>query len=317
MNLLLIGCGGIGKRWLEGWIAYGGSGVQVDITIVEPLPCFDEIVAEKNKNSRVLVLSDIADLPVDKDFDLAVVATNSSVRNQVVSDLCDTDAHCSLVILEKNLCQSLYDLDQLTELTSSFKDVRVNCTVRHWPFSLAMRGRDFVELSVIGMDWGIGCNLIHMLDLFTFMLDQFTDKLENIVVETVTNVFDSKREGYKEFHGRVVAFSAAGRKMVCESMPGTFERKISLRSKDQLITWDNKFLHISNTRDGFKPYYCPEIYQSEFSREWLHLIASGEAPPLSNLSAVSSLTREMLIAFGPVFISDSDNLDLKRIIPIT
>ena len=317
MRLLLIGCGGIGRRWLEGWINYGLSGSILDITIVEPNPDFEEVISNRGKGTEVVIVPTLQDIGSSKDIDLAVVATSSAVRTDLVEALKDTGVYCNLLILEKNLCQSLHELGRLNELVKSFNDVRVNCTVRHYPFALAMEGHDFKQMAVTGMSWGIGCNFIHMLDLFSFLLEDSGDSITELIVDEVTEVFDSRRSGYKEFHGLVRVKSRNGRTMLCESTPGDYDRKISISGENIEMCWDDNFLKVSNKREADATYFSPEIYQSQYSKEWLELLAKGVVPPLSKYEPIASLTDHMLNAFGAVFYDNKSCICKETVIPIT
>lgn len=317
MRLLLIGCGGIGRRWLEGWINYGLSGSLLDITIVEPNPDFEEIISNRGKRTEVVVVPTLQDIDSSIDIDLAVIATSSAVRTDLVKQLKDTGVYCNLLILEKNLCQSLHELESLNKLVKSFNDVRVNCTVRHYPFAFAMAGHEFKQMNVSGMSWGLGCNLIHMLDLFSYLLEGLGDSIAKLKVDEVTEVFDSKRLGYKEFHGLIRVKSRDGRIMFCDSSTGNYFRRISISGENIEMSWDDNFIEVSNNTGARSTYFSPELYQSQFSKEWLKLLAKGEVPPLSKYDRIANLTDHMLNVFGEVFYDDKSYISKKTIIPIT
>ena len=317
MKLLLIGCGGIGRRWLEGWIDYGLSGSILNITIVEPNPDFEEVISNRGERTEVVVVPSLQEIDLSENIDLAVVATSSNVRTDLVEQLNETGVYCNLLILEKNLCQSLHELESLNKLVKSFNDVRVNCTIRHQPFAFAMLGHEFKQMNVTGMSWGLGCNLIHMLDLFSYLLEGLGDSISQLVVDEVTEVFDSKRSGFKEFHGIIRVKSRCGRIMLCDSSTGNYFREISISGENIEMSWDDNFIEISNKSEASSAYFCPEIYQSQYSKEWLKLLAKGAVPPLSKYEQVADLTYHMLNVFGEVFYNDKSYISKETVIPIT
>ena len=63
-----------------------------------------------------------------------------------------------------------------------------------------------IHMSAVGNSWGLACNGIHMLDLFSFLTGISTVNLSNNLIDE--KIIPSKRMGYIEITGTITGFAA-------------------------------------------------------------------------------------------------------------
>jgi hypothetical protein len=213
-KILLIGAGQIGNRHLQGLLKIG---LPVSIDIVDPSIENRKLAAERagqietNRNVKQLrFLESLNNIEYDK-ADLAIIATNSDVRAEVVSKLIDR-VRVQNFILEKIAFQSTTIFkQQLSLLEEHSVKAWVNCPRRIYPFYLSLRerlyGKGKISVIVSGGNWGLGCNSLHFIDLFTFLTGN--QEIASDYVSLDHEILQSKRAGFVEFTGRM-GFSNKG-----------------------------------------------------------------------------------------------------------
>ncbi|MCW9018185.1 MAG: hypothetical protein OQJ89_14540 [Kangiellaceae bacterium] len=114
------------------------------------------------------------------------------------------------MILEKVLFQDMKSYQAALDIVNSANaKVFVNCPLRVYPFFQELK-HQFISkenstlLNYSGGEWiGLGCNTIHYLDLLDYLAEE---KLVRVDVEGLDDeVIESKRKGFKEFTGKLVA----------------------------------------------------------------------------------------------------------------
>ena len=108
------------------------------------------------------------------------------------------------MLLEKVLFQSIEDYVEAKKIIESQNiKVWVNCPRRMFEFyallKLKVNKKNPIIMEVKGGNWGLACNSIHFIDIFSFLTDSkvvkvFSDQLEK-------KIYPSKRKGYIEFFG--------------------------------------------------------------------------------------------------------------------
>ena len=202
-NIAIIGAGGIGQRHLQSCCDLPHD---YNLFVVDPfedsLVNAKRLAAEKGRQEDVSWLVDLAKLPPV--IDVAIVATRADVRANVVRRLLDRAA-ISNIILEKVLFQTLPEYNDVGRILSKHGvKAWVNCPGRTRSGNLAIRNwlanRPVRSISVRGANWDIGCNAIHYLDLFAFLLDWSTVEVSGI---DVLSAVPAKRDGMLHVEGTV------------------------------------------------------------------------------------------------------------------
>jgi hypothetical protein len=215
LNLAIIGCGRLGSRHLE---SLSGLGELTRIFLVDPSQksidsarwhFFDSI--RKHGSDRVsLADAQIQTLP--DDLDIAIIATNSRERAMVVRELIEKKKPTQL-ILEKYLFPHAYQYHDIRTLVS---ETNAKVWVNQWMSSeYAFRrlasmfnASENITVCIDGDDWGLGCNAVHFIDFFDYLVGRQP-------LEVVNAVFDkkfekSRRQGYVDITGRIEIHSEEG-----------------------------------------------------------------------------------------------------------
>lgn len=222
-QLLVVGAGQLGSRHLQGLLKMPGRN---QIYIVDPLKQSLDAARESTKEiehrHETFFLKTLSELPIS--FDLAIVATNSLVREKVTSQLL-LDFRITFLILEKVLFP---DLEAYKKIGEQLKNSQTICWVNH-PRRMFQHYKEiknkFVanEPSVFygfGGNWGLGCNGLHLLDIFSYLDGS---KLQSISIDFLDDeIHASKREGFIEFTGTLLGKFSSGNTFQITSLKGDF-----------------------------------------------------------------------------------------------
>ena len=201
---MIIGAGQLGSRHLQGLLK---SEVKQLIYILDPsensLNISKERAQEVENNHNLIFINDWDELPTE--FDLVIVATGANVRSKVVSKLL-TDFKVKNLILEKILFQDINSYSQISNLIRKTKtSTWVNHPRRMFKHYQEIKkvislSEENVRFQVYGGNWGLACNGLHFVDLFSFLSDS---EVEHINFDGVNEIVDSKRVNNIEFIGSI------------------------------------------------------------------------------------------------------------------
>lgn len=210
--IAIVGAGQLGSRHLQGLAT---ATLSMEIFVVDPSIAalniaqsrYEEVPPVSEK--KITFLQNPLDLP--KELDLAIIATTAQVRRKVIENILQNRTAKNF-ILEKVVFQRTDDFHRIKELFLHHKsEAWINCPRRMFPIYREIKKkikRGKVEMTVIGQNWGLACNSIHMIDLFAFLTEErqllFNGKqLEN-------RIYDSKRLGFQELRGELSVESPKG-----------------------------------------------------------------------------------------------------------
>jgi len=210
-TVCIIGAGQLGSRHLQAIarVALPLTVYVVDIaeqSLKTAKERFEEIEGYQQK--AAFYLQTLDDLPVE--LDLVIIASNSISRRSIIEALL-TKCIVKYMILEKFLFPRLSDYDPIEKLLKE-KGVKtwVNCARRAFDFykKVAASIKGEVHFSVIGANWGLGCNSIHFFDLFSGLSRSREPYVINERLDDT--LLGSKRQGYVEFTGTLYLGSEKG-----------------------------------------------------------------------------------------------------------
>jgi predicted dehydrogenase len=199
---LIIGAGQLGSRHLQGLVKYSG---QLNIYVLDPFIESLKIAEEREKeiihNHKIIYTQCWEILPIF--FDVVIVATNANIRESIINQLLENHT-VRFLILEKVLFQDLNAYERVHDLLVKHNVITyVNHPRRMFESykgikkSLSRKKQSVYQ--VVGGNWGLGCNALHLLDLFVYLSGK---KLHDINVNSLDDELqESARNGFAEFTG--------------------------------------------------------------------------------------------------------------------
>jgi hypothetical protein len=157
--------------------------------------------------------------------------------------------------LEKVVFQQIEHFDIIGRMIRERNvKVWVNCSRRlfraYVDLKELLKGEDRIDMTVCGTNWGMGCNSIHMLDIYAYLTEFKTYSYDNSGL--LAGDFDSKRHGYKEFFGECVIKTDKGNITFICDCGDSAKLHIDIDSTHKTIRIDEaeKRLVISDKNDG-------------------------------------------------------------------
>lgn len=222
-NIIIIGAGQLGSRHLQGILKYDKEKLSVYVSD----PSNDALLISKERAAEVVhnhdlhFITDSTKLP--KNAEIAIVATNANVRELATNDLLEKTS-LKYIILEKVLFQELEAYNRFEKIISNYNTkIYVNHPRRLTPTysEIAQKikivgGRSF--FSIVGEYWDLGCNALHMIDLFMFLSNSSLKSINTDGIDTT--IVPSKRKGYIEFTGCITGLMENNDSFSLTSLPG-------------------------------------------------------------------------------------------------
>lgn len=216
-SVLIVGAGNLGRRHLQ---SLKLSKNLLEVYVVDSsdtaLSLAKEAVEQVEMKMPVSYYSSL-DVVQKLNIDVAIVATTANSRLAILKTLIDNGV--KNIVLEKIAFNSLQDIDDALELVSESENTKiwVNCPRRLYPFyqSLKTKLKDatFKRFSVKGNNFGMACNGIHFIDALAYLIGDSNYQLSS---KKITNVEESKRDGYIELFGTLEGEFESGCKLELE-----------------------------------------------------------------------------------------------------
>lgn len=204
-KILIIGAGQLGSRHLQGLLKIELP-IHIEIFDISEssLNLAKNRANEIENNINIVSIKYINNLKkVSTRFDLVIIATTSSHRYSILSEL-TKNCNFSNIVLEKILFQkeSEYELANEIFIENGIK-CWINCPRRLYTIyndiKKMISKKEKIEITISGKDWGLACNSIHFIDLFNYMTDNVNFSFN---CEGISEIIPSKRNNYFEFEGK-------------------------------------------------------------------------------------------------------------------
>lgn len=301
-QVLIIGAGQLGSRHLQG---LARSSQPLSIHLLDPSTeslararqRFEEI--DGWQRHSLSTVASAADLPPS--IDLAISATTSDHRLASLKTVLAA-TRVDALVLEKVLFRSLEEYADAEDLLAKH-GVRtwVNCARRMFPGYQALK-EFFADdtpqlLQVTGGEWGLGCNGIHFVDLFAFLVG--TTAIEFSTAELDPIVHPGKRAGFAEYSGALVG-RAASRQLLLQSTHGGRQRHLILiRSAGRTALVDEVAgaVRLLDEQAGTwdeQAFRCP--YQSELTAQIADQVLAGHELNLPSFAESAQLHKSFISA---------------------
>lgn len=208
-NVLLVAVGNIGFRHFQALLNCHSSFdlhvVDVDRNAIVKAKSY----AGDHANGRAIYYyASLKEIQAPTAFHTAIIATASLPRRAVFEELISLHT-VKNIIFEKVLFPRVEDyLDVQMLLNREGIAAYVNCARRTADIYIALReelaAAKKLFFSMRGGNWGLACNSIHMLDLFSFLAGVEDTLVFCSGVGLEDKIFESKRSNYIEFYGKLV-----------------------------------------------------------------------------------------------------------------
>lgn len=210
-TVLIVGSGNIGSRHLQG---LAKCNIPLNIFVSDQNEKSLKIAKiryqEVAKNAQHVV-NFFKRLPhVQEDIGICIVATNSDIREQVISEI-NSKYKVHYWILEKIVAQSVEQLKGIEQTVSSASGCWVNnprkSLLWHQTIKEKLPKSNEWIVDVKGNNWGLVCNSTHYLDLMEWWTEE---TLLSIELDKTSTWIHSKRPGFWELKGELIATYSKG-----------------------------------------------------------------------------------------------------------
>lgn len=230
-KILLVGAGQIGSRYLQGLAKVEQ---RLEIIVVDPL---EESLstaekrwceADGEKTNHIISWENTFN-NVSNNVDLSIISTPSKDRQTIINRV-HNKANPDYWIIEKVLCQSASDLDIIKSSIKSSKGAWINTPRRlmKWHNNLKNKVSGFGPIKAIktGKEWGLACNSIHFIDLISWWTGEALISIDGSKLNNYWT--ESKRTGYFETTGELLARYSGGSELTLQSDPNSSQDNIIL-----------------------------------------------------------------------------------------
>lgn len=210
-NIAIIGAGQLGSRHLQGLVKYLEK---LNIYVLDPslesLKIAQTRESEINHSHEISYSQQWEVLP--EHLDIVIIATSANVRENLINQLI-LKHKVNFLILEKVLFQELEAYEKINKLLLKHNvTTYVNHPRRMFDSykmlkDILISGKQNI-FSVVGGNWGLGCNALHFLDLFIYLSEE---KLSEFSTSDIDHkLLESNRKGFVEFTGNITGKLSRG-----------------------------------------------------------------------------------------------------------
>ena len=291
VNVCLIGCGGVGKRHLEAMLKVKND---INIEVVEPnIENTPTTLVGQNIN----YFSKIED--VSNNIDICLIATTANVRKKVILELV-SKKNVKFMILEKVVFQNEKDFDEIIKLFEE-KNIKswVNCHLRAQPIYKELKTQSIISYDTTmtyeySDDFTLSSSAIHILDLFSYLCDDYDLEIQDIVTDT--ELKSSRHSGCIDFNGYMKVKSTNGYELVVKKRDAHFGEHLTIYHNDLTVRsseGDDPDNRIGFVQDKKIPY----VWQSSLTNSYIDDIIEKSDCDLSTLENSAKLHKIMLKSF--------------------
>jgi predicted dehydrogenase len=208
-KIVIFGAGNIGFRHFQAACA---TPAVSEILIVEPsMERLEKALTSKDaEGKKVRGANSTEILSKETGIDCLISAVTTDVQTGLSPFYFELEPR--VILLEKPVSQSKAGLEKLIHFSKGGSAVYVNCgrnvgkgiqEVRQ-----AVSGKR-IHLEVFGNNWGLGCNMVHFVELFRYLTG--AKDISAVTAEISTSPYPNKRgEKYEEFLGTAAFLSGSG-----------------------------------------------------------------------------------------------------------
>lgn len=201
-NILIVGLGNIGNRYLEGILSMK---TRLNLHLLEKNKkktlVLKNYIKNNNFKNKIKVYKKKNEI-IGKLFFLAIIATTANKRS-IVTKYILNKTKVSNWIIEKPLGQSLNDINFFQKFFFK-KNSWVNLprkTFENYKIIKKILNKEKIRrIEVFGNNWGMCCNGLHFINLFSWLLDE---KIKKIDCNDIKKWKRTKRKNFWEAEGKI------------------------------------------------------------------------------------------------------------------
>lgn len=322
-RILLIGAGNLGKRHLQ---SLKSSQFDLEIMVVEPSAAAADAAQEayestvRTGGTKTLEFSESMS-ELDFQPDVAIIATPATGRLELLGLAIGLGAR--LVVLEKVAFNSATDIQSAVELVeTSGANIWINCPRRLNPLYQELRSKladaKISKLEVTGANYGLACNFVHFVDLFSFLLGEHD---YNVSLAGIDTVEQSKRNSYVEFGGSVRGEFSSGTpfSLTCVRDDSRISVKVSIETDRGSVVINEvggeiSYINGEGEVEYSQPYFQP--FQSQLTGPLVDDLLATGACGLTAFHESMALHMPFIRAAYDIYAAEFGS-NSKEMVPIT
>ena len=308
-NIFIIGSGNIGSKHVQSLTKLKKK---VNIYVVDPnnknLNRTKNIYYKNSSNKNISNIFFYSHLvKINKKIDIAIVATNSNMRKQVIENLLSINS-VKYLIIEKVAFQNINDFKHIINLLNKKK---IKCYVNfprrlfdsYQKLKKKIAKEKQIHLSCVGINWGMACNSLHMLDLFKYLTNAKKILVDEISLKN--KVYKSERKGFIELKGTLKFKTPNGDTLHLYDQTGDKNKitfgGIKIENKNFLYSIQENFHKIVciNNKPRLKVYVRPFkfIHQSNLTNIFVNDLLNNKEIQLTKIKEAYDLHKIILEIF--------------------
>ena len=204
-KFLILGMGNIGLRHMQGLAKNSDNELEFYV--------FDKYKNYKKKYSNelnqlktkynVFDIDNIQEV-ININFNLIIIATTATNRPNLLINIIKILKY-QFILIEKPICQSIKELEQLKEITNN--NIYVNFPRRYSSWHRKIKkiittsyNYDYLKVKIIGRNIGLACNASHYIDLLNFWTSKYPIKVDTSCLD---RWHEAKRKGFFDVTGKL------------------------------------------------------------------------------------------------------------------
>ena len=208
MNILLVGVGNLGIRYLEGLMMLESKSFKIFV--------YDKNISTiKNLNKKLdikkknIYFYEKINYLKNKNFDLCILATTAATRHILIKRI-NEKFKIKIWLLEKLVSNKVHNLDKIYKILKNSK-AYVNLPRCYSKIYQLLKKQNLKKLyiKIKGGKWNIGSNSLHHLYLLEWLT---SDKIIKVKVFT-KQLYPTKRKNFFDFYGKIMGYSYLGSKI--------------------------------------------------------------------------------------------------------
>lgn len=264
-NVLLIGLGNIGLRYLESLnkIKLNLNVFLKDKNLKISKTIYNKFISNNNikKNIKIKVIRSFND--IHERVDLVILSSTSEGRYQIIKNVYDKLVVKNWII-EKVIAQNIIDLKKILKIIKKNNSNAYVSTIKKlediYKFIRNKFQKKIQYISLTGKNWGMACNSIHYIDLFEYLLNS---KIRSLYFLNKKKWFLSKRKFFFEVDGVILVkfCNGATAKISCSNNYSVQKKiKLKLVNGNKIeISDDKKFILYNKNIKRFNNQYLSDL----------------------------------------------------------